>query len=161
MHYLTYIIVLTLLQALIFGRIHLFGVATPLVYVYFVLLMPRNVSRIASMLMSFVLGLAVDIFGNTPGLATTSMTLVAFLQPYVLSLYLRNEDPEDYRPTLHNLGFVRYLSYALILLTVYCFVIFSLEAFTFVHWQQWLLSMVSSMLLTLILIIAVESVRFN
>lgn len=159
MTYFLRIVVLTLLQALFFGRIHLFGVATPLVYVYFVLLLPRNVSRSANMLMSFLLGLAVDIFSNTPGLAATSMTFVAFLQPYVLSLYLRNEDPDDYRPTLRNLGFVRYLSYAFILLFVYCLLLFTLEAFSFDHLQQWSLSIASSLLLTLLLILAAETVR--
>ena len=159
MRYLTYIIVLTLLQAFIFGSIHLCGVATPLMYVYFVLRMPRDVSRIASMLMSFLLGLAVDIFANTPGLATCSMTLVAFLQPYVLSMYLRNEDPDNYLPTLHNMGFVRYLSYALILLFIYCVTIFTLDAFSFAHLQHWLLCTAGSLLLTLALVLAIESIR--
>ncbi|MBO7051256.1 MAG: rod shape-determining protein MreD [Prevotella sp.] len=159
MRYAIYIIVLTLLQAFIFGRIHLFGVATPLVYVYFVLRMPRDVGRIPCMLMSFLLGLAIDIFANTPGLATCSMTLVAFLQPYVLSMYLRNEDPDNYLPTLHHMGFVRYLSYALILLFIYCVAIFTLDAFSFAHWQHWLLCTAGSLLLTLILIISTETIR--
>lgn len=35
-------VVFILVQTMILGRIHLFGFATPLLYVYFVLLFPRN-----------------------------------------------------------------------------------------------------------------------
>lgn len=159
LNHFIHIVVLTLLQALIFGRIHLFGVATPLVYVYFVLLLPRNESRITSMVLSFLLGLAVDIFSNTPGLAATSLTLLAFFQPYVLGLYLRKEDPDDFRPTLRSMGFMRYFSYAFFLTFVYCFTIFTLEAFTLAHFLQWLLSILSSWVLTLFIILAAESLR--
>ena len=159
LNHFIHIVVLTLLQALIFGRIHLFGVATPLVYVYFVLLLPRNESRITSMVLSFLLGLAVDIFSNTPGLAATSLTLLAFFQPYVLGLYLRKEDPDDFRPTLRSMGFMRYFSYAFFLTFVYCFTIFTLEAFMLAHFLQWLLSILSSWVLTLFIILAAESLR--
>jgi rod shape-determining protein MreD len=159
LNYFLYIVTVTLLPALIFGRIHLFGVATPLVYIYFVLLLPRNESRITSMVLSFLLGMAVDIFSNTPGLAASSLTLLAFFQPYVLNLYLRKGDEDTFRPTLRSMGFIRYFSYSFFLTLVYCFTIFTLEAFTLAHWLHWLLSILSSLVLTLFIILATESLR--
>ena len=54
-------------QVLILNHIHLFNVATPLVYVYFILLFPRNQQRWVSILLAFFLGLILDSFSNTPG----------------------------------------------------------------------------------------------
>ena len=42
------IIVFALAQGLVLGNIHLFNCATPLLYVYFALLFPRNYPRWAS-----------------------------------------------------------------------------------------------------------------
>lgn len=159
MRHIIYILLLTLLQAFLFGRIHLFGVATPLVYVYYVLSMPRNVSHAVSMPLAFLLGLLVDIFANTPGLASASMTLVAFLQPYILKLFLKKEDSENYRPSMAEMGFRRYFTYAMMILVIYCFAFFTLEAFSFVHLYEWMLSIVGSIVLTTLLILVYESIR--
>lgn len=159
MKFAIYIVILALLQALVFGRIHLFGYATPLMYVYLALQMPRNTPHWLIMLLCFILGLTVDILQNTPGLAAASITLVGFLQPYILSLFLKKEDPENYRPSMHEMGFVRYLTYALILLLIFSVTLFSLEAFSFTHWVEWLLSIISSLALTTILILVYERLR--
>ena len=46
-----------LVQVLILNHIHLFNVATPLVYVYFILLFPRNQQHWVSVLWAFFFGL--------------------------------------------------------------------------------------------------------
>ena len=51
---------LVLAQALVFNYIHLFGYATVLLYVYFVVMFPRNYPRWAILLWSFFLGLSAD-----------------------------------------------------------------------------------------------------
>ena len=80
-------VVLCLVQALVFNHIHLFGYATILLYVYFVVMLPRNYPRWAALLWSFALGLSVDMFTNTPGMAAAALTLTGFLQPYLLQLF--------------------------------------------------------------------------
>ena len=75
-----------LAQALVLNRIQLFHCATPLLYVYFVVMFPRAYPRWAALLWSFALGLTVDMFSNTPGVAAASMTLIGFLQPYLIEL---------------------------------------------------------------------------
>ena len=143
-----------------FSRIHLFDVATPLVYTFFVLRFRRGTSKSAIMALSFVMGLAVDIFANTPGVAATSMTLIGCLQPYVLESFLRREDDSNLQPSVHTLGFMRYLTYALILLSVYCFTYFLLYLLPgSAEWLLWFLSASSSLLLTLVIILAIELSR--
>ena len=80
--------VLLLVQGLVCNHIHLFHCATPLLYIMFVLHFRRNTPRWQMLVWSFALGLGVDIFANTPGVAAGSMTAIALLQPYLLELFL-------------------------------------------------------------------------
>ena len=62
-------VVLVFIQALLLGNIHILGVASPLLYIYFVVQTPRNTPRWLIMVSCFLLGLFVDIFFSTPGMA--------------------------------------------------------------------------------------------
>ena len=84
---IVFIIVLLLAQTLLLNHISVFGCATPLLYVYFALTVQRGEAKWATLLWCFFMGLLVDIFTNTPGVAAASMTLVGFLQPYVVELF--------------------------------------------------------------------------
>ena len=64
-----FIIVLLLVQTLLLNHISVFGCATPLLYVYFALTIQRGESKWATLLWCFAMGLLVDIFSNTPGVA--------------------------------------------------------------------------------------------
>lgn len=146
-------------QALVLGHIHLFECATPMLYVYFVLLFPRSFPRWLSLSMCFVLGLSVDAFFNTPGVGTASMTLAGFMQPYILSLFLDREDADDFNPSIHSMGWMKYITYGTILVGIFCVVFFALEAFNFFNWIQWLLCVGGSFLLTFLLILTIDYAR--
>ena len=152
-------VALCLAQALVFNHIHLLGYATPLLYVYFVVMFPRNYPKWAILLWSFCLGLAVDLFSNTPGQAAAALTLTGFLQPYLLELFLPREATENQESSRLSLGLGKFFSLASILVFVHCLVFFSLEAFTFFNWLQWLLNVVGGTVLTLVLLMTLESVR--
>ena len=159
MAYFFLIALFALIQALLLNNILLFGVVMPLLYVYFVLLLPRDVKHWKKMCMSFALGLLVDMFCNTPGISSASLTLVAFIQPYILELYMDKEDSMDFAPKISEMGFWRYLSYALFLVLVFCITFFSLEAFTFSNPLQWLASVGGSLVVTLVMILTIDSIR--
>ena len=152
-------ITLCVLQVFVFNHIHLFGYATVLLYVYFVVMFPRNYPRWAILLWSFFLGLAVDMFSSTPGMAAASLTLTGFLQPYLLELFLPREAPENMKSALSTLGFTKFLTLASILVFVQCLLFFTIESFSFFNWLQWLLNVIGSTVLTLVLLMALESVR--
>ncbi len=159
MQYILLIIVFSLVQALFLNHIHIFGVATPLLYAYLPLLFQRGYPRWAQLSLCFLMGLAMDMFTNTPGLAAASLTFVGFLQPTLLELYLRKEDDADFRPSVSSMGFGKYLSYASFLTLIFCFTFFSLEAFSFTHWLLWIESLAGSLVLTLALILTIDSLR--
>jgi hypothetical protein len=51
------------------------------------------------------LGLGIDVFSNTPGLAAGSMTLVAAVQPYIMQLFIQRDDEDDVLPMHRNFRF--------------------------------------------------------
>ena len=152
-------VVLLLLQSLVFNHIWLFGYATVFVLVYFVILFPRNYPRWASLLWACALGLLADLFANTPGMTAAALTLVAFVQPPLLELFIPRNAVENLKSAASTLGFTRFLTLTSILVSLFCLIFFSLEAFTFFHWLQWLLNVVGSSILTIAVLIAFETIR--
>lgn len=152
-------VALCLVQALVLNHIHLFACATPLLYVYFVTSFNRNYPKWAVLLWCFTLGLCIDIFSNTPGVASGAMTLLAVLQPYVLNMFIQTDSPDDLYPSIRTLGVTRYVYYTLLSVLVYCIAFFSLEAFSFFNWLQWLLNIAGSTVLTVLLIVVVDNIR--
>ena len=159
LHRLLLLAVLCLSQALVFNRIQIFNCATPLVYVYFSIIVPRGYPKWAALLWAFFMGLSVDMFNDTPGLASASMTLVAALQPYLLELFLPRDADDNIKASATALGKGNFALLATILVLVYCVAFFTLEAFSFFNWQHWLSCIVGSTLLTLSLVFTFESVR--
>lgn len=148
--------VFVVVQAVVLGRIHLFHCATPLLYVYFVTQFPRNYPKWGILLWSFMLGLMVDTFSNTPGLASASLTPIAAIQPYFFELFVPRDSVEDLKPALSTLGAMRYSYYIVTLVVLYCLVFYSLELFNFFNLQEWALCVVGSAAITLLLIYTFE-----
>lgn len=152
-------LLLVLVQVLVLGRIELFQCATPLLYVYFAIIFPRGYPKWAAQLWSFALGLTIDTFTNTPGVAAAAMTLTACLQPYLLELFLPREAESNIKASMSSLGFGNFFMLSFLLTLLFCVVFFLLQAFRIFDWQQLLSNIGGSMLLTLILILTLETVR--
>ena len=154
-------VILCVVQILILNHIYLFDIAIPLLYIYFAITFHRNYPKWAILLWCFALGLAIDVFSNTPGLAAGSMTLIAIIQPYLLELFVPRDSIEELDVSIKSLGIGKFITFSAILIAIYCLAFFALEAFTFYNWIHWLISAGSSAVLTLILILAIESVRIR
>ena len=152
-------IILLLAQALVLNHIHFFNCATPLLYVYMVLHFRRNSPRFALLIWSFTMGLLIDVFSNTPGIAASAMTFIGFVQPYLLELFVPRDSADDLVPSARTLGGASFFYYTLILVFLYCLLFFTLETVNFFNWLQWLFSILGSMLLTIVLLYAIENVR--
>jgi len=154
-------IVFVLAQAMVLGRIHLFGVATPLLYVYFVTMFPRNYPKWAMLLWSFLMGLLIDTSTNTPGLATATLTLIAVVQPYYFELFVPRDSVDNLEPSLATLGPLKYSYYIVVLVLLYCLVFYSLEMFSFFNLMHWALCVGGSTVVTLALIYTFEVARMR
>ena len=152
-------LVFALAQVLVLNHIHLFGCATPLLYVYFIILFPRNYARWALLLWAFAMGLTVDIFSNTPGMASASLTLTALIHPYFLSLFVNREAADNLQPGIHTLGPVKFAYFAAVLILIHCLCFFTLEAFSFFNGLRWLGCVAGSFLLTFVLTYVIDNLR--
>lgn len=152
-------VVLALVQVLVLNYVWLFNVATPLLYVFFAITFPRNSAKGEVLVWCFMLGLVIDLFSNTPGLASGSMTLIGLLQPYLLELFVPRDSAENMEVSVATLGMGKFFTFSLILTLLYSLLFFALEAFNFFEWQMWLLRAVCSTTLTMVLMLAIESVR--
>ena len=152
-------VALCLAQALVLNHIRLFGCAMPLLYVYFIIVIPRGYPRWATLVWAFFLGLTIDMFSNIPGVGTASLTFVGLLQPYLLELFLPREAAPNLKSSMATLGIAKFVTLALLLTLVHCAFFFTLEMFRFSHLMQWVLNVIGSTLLTLILIVSIETVR--
>ncbi len=149
---------LALLQALLFNRIHLFGVATPLVYLHLILILPQRTSRNAHLLWGFLLGLTVDIFSDTPGMHAAATKLVAFLRPQLHALYMPRDASTETRPSSRGMGFTPYARYAATTVLVHHALFFLLEVFSFAHLGIILAEVFASSLLTIATLLALDSI---
>lgn len=87
------------------------------------------------------------------------MTLLAAIQPYYFEMYISRDAAENLQPSVKNIGWVKYFYYSLVLVLVYCLVFFTLDAFTFYNWVEWLKSVVGSTAITLLMILTFETVQ--
>ena len=152
-------VALLLAQVLVLNHVWLMNVATPLLYVYFAITFPRNTEKGEVLVWCFILGLLVDIFSNTPGLAAGSLTLIGMIQTYLVELFVPRDSAENLEVSAATLGWGKFSMLSGILILIYCLLFFILEAFNFFDWQLWILRAVCSTVLTLLLMLAIESVR--
>ena len=152
-------VVLLVVQVLVLSHVWLLNVATPLLYVYFAITFPRNTEKGEVLGWCFFLGLLIDIFSNTPGLAAGTLTLIGMTQTYLVELFVPRDSVENLEVSAATLGWGKFSMLSGILTLIYCLLFFILEAFNFFDWQLWILRAVFSTVLTLLLMLAIESVR--
>jgi rod shape-determining protein MreD len=150
---------LFLVQVFLLNNISLFGVATPFLYIYLILVSDKYVDRIALMLLAFALGLVVDVFSNTPGVNAAASVLVAFLRPGMLRLFTPRDEFENFEPGIHTLGLWSFVRYAAVFLLVHHAAVFLLESFSLAHIGYLMLRIVCGTLVTLLLVVATEFIR--
>lgn len=150
---------LVLAQVLLFNKIYLFGLATPFVYVYFILALDKEVDKNKLMLLAFVLGLVVDVFCNTPGVNAGASVLLAFSRERLLRLFMPREEFENFEPSIGSMGIWPFLRYAFLAVLLHHSALFLLEAFSFAHIGYLLLRILCSALLTVMLVMSIEFVR--
>lgn len=150
---------LVLVQILLLNKIYLFGLATPFVYVYFILVMDKEMDKNKLMLLAFVLGLVVDVFCNTPGVNAGASVLLAFSRERLLRLFMPREEFENFEPSIRSMGIWPFLRYAFLAVLLHHSALFLLEAFSFAHIGYLLLRILCSALLTVMLVMSIEFVR--
>ena len=147
-------VVLILLQAFLLKNISLYNLSVPYLYILFILLLPFETPNLLLFLLSFVLGITIDAFYDTPGLHAAACVVLAFVRVLFISITVQKDgfdnEPE---PTLGNMGFRWFFTYAAVLILFHHFFLFNLEVFRLSELQYTLLRFLSSSVFTLFLVL--------
>ena len=154
-----FLVLLVLLQALVFNHIHIFGFSTPLLYLLLPLSFDSRQKRWSSLLWCFPRGILTDIFSNPPGMASASMTVLGLLQPPVLRLFIQKDEEVVVNPSVAAMGWLKYVSYTLLLTLSYSIVFFTLEFLSFHDIILWVSSLGGSTLLTVLILVFIDRIR--
>jgi rod shape-determining protein MreD len=147
-------VVLVLLQVFLLKNFSLYNLSVPYLYILFILLLPFEIPNLLLFLLSFLLGLTIDMFYDTPGLHAASCVVLALVRVLFISVTVQKDgfdnEPE---PTLGNMGFRWFFTYSSLLIIVHHFFLFNLEVFRLDEIQYTLLRFISSAAFTLFLIL--------
>lgn len=154
---------LILTQGLVLNNVALFdGRAVPYLYVLFLLSLPFEIPRWLELLIGFITGLTIDFFTSTPGMHASACVLLAYMRPLLLKALAPREGYEfGTHPTIRDMGFRWYASYAAILIVAHHLWLFYLEAFSFDNFFLTLLRVLLSSAFTFILVILSQYLAFG
>ena len=98
-------IVSVLLQVFLFDNLTVSPYLYPLVYAGCIILLPANIDRALLLILSFALGLSVDLLSGMAGLNTIAATATGFLRPALFSLTVgKDAAREGFMPLPLNTG---------------------------------------------------------
>lgn len=128
--YIGRFIILILVQVFILNHINFLGYLNPYIYIIFILLAPITIHRSLFLLLSFILGLTMDMFGDSGGVHAAACLVIAYVRPVVLrSVFGLSYEFQTVK--LNTLGTSERLAYVTFLVFIHHLVLFSLETFNF------------------------------
>lgn len=150
-------LVLILAQAIVFDNVCLFNVAVPFVFIYVIFKLPMTMGVNSVLIISFLLGLMIDIFADTYGMNALASTVTAMTRRGVLNLYIqRGDEPADPVPSFKSIGRGPYIKYMATMTLIYCVLIFAIESFTFFNFWLTVARVTASTALSLVLMLGVD-----
>jgi len=121
-------ILLVLTQVLIFNHINFLGFINPYPYVLFILLYPIGDNKAQLIILSFLLGITLDMFSNSGGMHAAASLVMAYSRPWVLrSVFGVAYEYNTIR--IAKISFTERFFYITILVLVHHFILFLLETF--------------------------------
>jgi rod shape-determining protein MreD len=152
-----YFVILVLVQVLVLNNIHFLRLATPFLYVYFILKLPAGYSSVQITFLSFLLGLVVDALSNTSGMHAAACTLAGFIRPYVVQIFMRENMPENTYPSYKSFGYGNFVRYAFVIVLFHHLSLFLIESLTLFDPLFLTLRILANIAITTVFICVVEA----
>jgi hypothetical protein len=159
--YVLMFVLVVLVQVLLLNQVQFSGYLNPWFYVLFVLLLPVSTPRYVVLLLSFLLGLVIDIFSDTLGLHMASTVILGYFRTPVISMLSARESEQSDYPGLKQTGFRWFLLYVVILLTIHHLFLFYLEVFSFAGFFRTFVRVVFSVAFSLFVIVLSQFLIFR
>lgn len=149
-------LVLVLTQVLICNHINFLGYVNPNVYILFIILFPVKNNRSLFILMSFLLGLIIDLFLDSGGIHAAACVFIAYTRPIILKFSF-GMIYEHQNMKFNTVDFGAKLTYITIMTVVHHIILYSLEIFSIskiiLVLQKTLFSSIFTIILCVLLII--------
>jgi len=152
-----YFVFYVALQVLLLNNIHLFNIATPLLYLYVILKIPVHISRSQVIVISFLLGIVMDIFFNTLGMHAAACSLAGMFRNPIMYSFTEKELLEEATPSYQTLGVGAFIRYASSLVIIHHVALFCIESISLFDPVFLLIRIFACVLLTALLIFIVEA----
>ena len=150
-------VVLVLVQ-IIFSKVVLFSIATPIIFIYLLMRLPIGLSLNIAYTVAFFMGLTIDMFNNTQGMNALACLLMTAVRTPVFNAYIPHDDEtNNTMPSTRSLGIPSYLKYMGTLVLIYCTLIFFIQAFTLHNIFLTIGRIIGSSILSGLLIFGIDS----
>lgn len=159
--YFLMFIVLVAVQVLFLNQIQFSGYINPYIYLLFIMLLPVNSPKYAVLLLSFFIGLVVDIFSNSLGIHAFASVFIAYIRPFVIRVITNREEELNDYPGLAQTGFTWFLTYTSILVLIHHAVLFYIEVFTFANFFSTLYRVFLSSVFSIFVIVLSQFIIFR
>lgn len=153
-------VVLLLLQVLLLSHVNFMGYINPYPYILFVILFPIKNNRMVFILLSFLLGLFVDMFLDSGGIHAAATVTIAFLRPAALKFSF-GAVYEHQTIKFNTIDFGQRFSYISIITIIHHLILFLLEIFNFSKILLVLKSTLFSSIFTIILCLLITIIFSN
>jgi len=121
-------VLLILIQVLVCNHINFLGYLNPYIYILFILLAPITINRSFFLIQAFILGLTVDMLGDSVAFHTTASLIIAYLRPVILR-WTFGLSYEFQTMKLSKVPLVQQIVYVSIMVLIHHLILFSQEIF--------------------------------
>lgn len=142
---------LILLQVIVLNNINFLGYINPLYYIWFVFLYPIRKDNASVLVLSFLMGLIIDMFADSGGINAAATLLIAFIRIPVLQSVLGKRELDYATMNIFKLPFSKLLAYVVILTATHHFAVFGMEYFKWSKFGTILLNTILTSIFTIIL----------
>lgn len=125
-------VLLVLVQILIFNNLNFAGFINPVVYILFIYWYPIKENRTTFLIVSFLLGLCIDIFSDTLAINAAATVTIAYFRP-VLMRFVFGVNYEFQSFKLNSSTKAQQFTFLALLIIIHHFTYFSLEIFSFTN----------------------------
>jgi len=154
-------VTVVLIQVLLLNQIQFSGFVNPYLYLLFILLLPVSMARYQVLLLSFLLGLTIDVFSNTPGIHASATVFAGFLRsPVIGRLSGRESEINDY-PGLKQNGMRWFILYTAVMVILHHFFLFYVEVFTLSRFFATFFRSLASSVFTIFMIVLSQFLIFR
>ncbi|HOI49794.1 MAG TPA: rod shape-determining protein MreD [Prolixibacteraceae bacterium] len=154
-------VTVVLIQVLLLNQIQFSGFVNPYLYLLFILLLPVSMARYQVLLLSFLLGLTIDVFSNTPGIHAAATVFAGFLRsPLIGRLSGRESEINDY-PGLKQNGMRWFVLYTAVMVILHHFFLFYVEVFTLSRFFATFFRSLASSVFTIFMIVLSQFLIFR